>query len=795
MISSTVKITLRNISRYRLFSAVNIAGLTIGMSCTLLLLMYVANELSYETFHKNRKRVIRSSVDFGKGENRMRLAGAMSALGPALKEQLPEVEEAVRFRRASNSVFEVNDETFQEKRTFYADASIFSVFSYHLIRGEPDGALKEPMCCVLTESVAEKYFGSEDPVGRSLLLNGERPLQITGVSEDCPFNTHLRYDILISYASLEAMDLDPELAWKTFGRDLTYLLLRDRADIKGIEPKITAVVEANTNASFVERIGLNIQRLKDIYMTSDVLGDVGPKGNMAYVTIFSSVAFLILIIACFNFINLSTARSIQRLKEVGIRKVLGAKKFQLVRQFLGESIITATVAIGLGMILFEILYPALSTFLQNPIDPGQQNYRVLLFFIPLLIAVVGCFAGAYPAFFLSRTRPTEGMKSILPGTNRTIFRKTGVLAQFTLAIILIIGTTVIYTQIRFMLNSDLGFDKENVVLVNYPSKEEIVRPKYELIRDTFMKVPGIISVSGTYKAPGVRNTEKKMIARKGASSDESLMIQSVAVDFDYLQAMGLRIAEGRNFSRDFPADPNQSVLLNETAARQYDLSVGEIVSVPLRGGPRDFEIVGIIADFHVTTFRERIEPMLLYIYPDYFYLMAVRIHPENPSVVMSALEKAWHGLFPDLPFNATYLEDTYNDLYHPEKRVFQLLGLFSCLAVFVASFGLFGLVTYTSERRNKEIGIRKVLGATVSGVTFMLMKNFGKWVILSNLIAWPAAYFIMKRWLEDYAYRIDLEIWMFFLAALLILCITMITAGVQALRAALMNPAQSLRYE
>jgi len=798
MLKNYLKVALRNLSRTKIFSLINITGLAIGMAGTLMILMYVTNELSYENFHKNRKQIYRVSVEFGEKDNTMRFAAVMPALAPALVEEVPEVINAVRFERDEHALLEYEERKFNEQNFFFADPSVFEIFSFSMIKGSRQTALNDPFSTVITERAAQKYFGDEEPVGKSMIYNQKYPLNITGVIKNLPANTHLKCDFLVSYSSLETLGKTPEKPWNVFGDTYTYLLLKKGTSPSNLEQQIHNLLEKNTSESFAETIQFGLMKLSDIHLKSEVIVDLAPRGNLAYVYVFSSVALLVLLIACFNFMNLSTARSLKRIKEVGMRKVLGARRSQLVKQFLGESLVITLLSVFFAFVLFEILYPRLNDFLENSLSTGQQNFQYVFILIPAVVLVVGLLAGSYPAFYLSRYQPVQALTDrYAPLSSRSVFRKILVIAQFAMAVILIIGTTVIYKQLDFMKNSDLGFKKQNVVLVNFRPRHPQFKGKYSVMLDQFRQYSHVLSAAGAYTIPGRFSKETKTIQRKVETGIQQFSIQAISVDFDYVDAMGMEIIQGRNFSEEILTDGERGMLLNQEAVRQMNLAepLGEKFIVPGRGGQREMTVIGVVKDFHVYTLKKKIEPLMLYIHPDYFYTVAVRIRPEDTQGTLAFLEKTWKDIFPDSSFHYTFLEDAYHSLYTSEEKISQLLSLFSGLAVFVACLGLFGLASYMTEQRHKEIGIRKVLGAGVSGLVGLLSKDFTKSVLIANVFAWPVAYYARNRWLQNYAYRINLGVWMFVGAGLLVLAIALLTVSFQSIKAALANPVESLRYE
>jgi len=797
MIWNHFKVAIRHLLRSKVYSVINIFGLTIGITATLLILMYVANELSYENFHTQRKRIYRVEADFGLSGSKMRFAGVMPALAPALVEKVPDVENAVRLLLEYHAEFEVSEKHFDEQRVFFADPTLFDVFSITLLKGDKNRVLRQPFTMVITEKIAEKYFGDEDPIGKSLLFKKEYPVTVEGVIKDIPPNTHLRCEMIISLCSYESMGKALSLQqWSHVGEVYTYLLLKERRLPENLLESMDDVLREN-NSDFAKMITFRLMRLTDIHLKSDAIVDLGSKGNMLYVTVFSCVAFLTLLIACFNFMNLSTARSLRRMREVGMRKVLGAGRLQLIRQFLVESIILAAISVAFGLVLFELVYPVLDRFLGGESMIGHHNLKYLALFIPVIILFVGLLAGCYPAFSLSKYLPADSLaQRSAPTSKRSTFRKVLVMTQFSMTIILVVATIVIFRQLDFMENGDLGFQKENVVLIRLSSGNTDARSKYAVLKEKFSRHPGVAHVSGAHTVPGISSKETKTVWKPGAQ-DEPLTMQAIAVDYDYIETLGLDIIEGRNFSLDFPSDAEESILLNQEAVRRSSLRqpTGQSLMVSMKGGARLTKVVGVIRNFHVYSLKEEIDPLLLYINPEYFYNMIVRVHPGAPQGTMIDLQSIWKEVLPDAPFESQHLKDAYNRLYLSEEKAGQLFTFFSMLAIFITCLGLFGLVSFMAERRTKEIGIRKTLGASVPKVVSLLVKDFSRWVVASNIIAWPVAYYAVARWLQNYAYRIHIDVWVFFISGALTLIIALITVGFQAVKAASANPVETLRHE
>jgi putative ABC transport system permease protein len=798
MFKNYFKIAVRNLIRHKTFSFINIAGLALGIAGSLLMFVYVINELSYENFHQNKDQICRVAIQFGQSESSMKLAGVMPALGPALVEELPEVLNAVRFIRDTKATIEYGEKEFREQRFFFADPSVFDVFTFPLLGGEPKEVLKDPFHIVISEAMAYKYFGSEQAVGKLLRYKDQYEFQVSGIMKNIPANTHLKCDFIASYSSLETI-AKVEQPWNQFGQDYTYLLLQDDFSSSNLKEKIMFILQKNTNEQFASMFLFYIQPLDDIYLTSKMMGELDRTGNVTYVYLFSSLAILVLLIACLNFMNLSTARSFHRVKEIGLRKVLGAKRLQLVKQFLGEALIVTAIALVFSLLLFELFFPSLNRFLETKLV--VDYYHNLNFYLILIgiIVFVGLVAGLYPALFLSRYKPVDSLKGGFNyGSGSSVFRKSLVVIQFMISIFLIIGTFIVYNQLHFMRETDLGFNKENVVLISFHGSAQDMDNKYLALKNEFSKNSQVISVAGANMVPGLHNKEQQGIRLKDMQPDEMIMARFISIDYEYVQTLGLEIKQGRNFSEAFSTDASSSIIINEKAAKSFNLAdpVGYEIILPSRTGEiRLLKVIGVVKDFHIESLHNNIEPILLYINPNRFYTIALRIQPTNTQQTIQYLESVWKKLIPGQSFNYTFLDDTYNMLYNSEEKAGQMVTIFSFLAIYIACMGLFGLAAFTAEQRTKEIGVRKVLGASVSNIVQLLSKEFVKWVILANIIAWPLAWFVLNKWLENFAYRIDVSWWVFFLSGAIALFIALFTVSTQAIKAAIANPVDALKYE
>ncbi len=794
MLKNYLKIALRNLRKNKTYSFINIAGLAIGIAGSLLILVYVANQLSYESMHKNRDNIVRVNVKFGS----MTLAGAMPALGPAAADQIPEVKAAVRFRVDRSAKIKAGDKEFVERNFFFADSNVFKVFTFPLISGNKETALNNPESIVISQSLATKYFGNANPIGKTILYDDKYNFVVSAVMKNVPENTMLTCELIAPFdRAVEIQKLN--IGWTSFGDTYTYLLLRNGSSLDGLSKDLNQLLIKSVNQTFASMLQFKILKLKDVYFMSDAMGELTPTGNITSVYLFLSISFLVLLIACLNYVNLSTARSIRRSKEVGLRKVMGAHRGRLIGQFFGESLMITLISVALSLLIFEIANPVLNNYFDvklniNPL--GTLDFYIILCGV---ILFVGLLAGVYPAIILSKYNPINSLKAAnAPGSSSAALRKLLVAAQFAITIFLIACTAAIYKQINFMKNSDLGFNKDNVIIVDYPITKKEMQDNYQVIKQAFQSIPGVSDVSGAYTLPGINNKDEESFRLKGAPENDYKILQAIGVDYNFIPVLGLKIMEGRNFSKEFATDKEDAIILNETAVKKLGLKnpIGTEVFIPVgKGKEQEAKIIGVIKDFHVASFHQIIEPMFIYINPEYYYNIALRINPEYSASIISSLKKKWNEILPAAPFNYSFLSQTYDGIYESDAKEVTLFSIFSFLSIFIACLGLSGLVSYAVEVRTKEIGIRKVLGADLKSITVLLSKDFIKWTLLANVIALPLAYYAISKWLDDFAYKISIGISIFIISAVIVVMIALITVSIQAVKAAAANPVKSLRYE
>jgi len=792
MIKNYMKIALRNLIKHKAFSLINISGLAIGMACCLLIIIFVQDELRYDKFHAKADRIYRMVSE----ENQRGIIAnyplVFSGVPPILKNEFSEVMNFVRFDPRLNVLISSGDKKFYEERLFYADASVFEVFTFPLVKGDPETALKEPYSIVLTEKMAEKYFGGEDSMGRTLTIDNEHDYKITGILRKISRNSHIKFDFLASMATLEAQEprYGKMWAWNCY----SYLLLPEDYSYLDLVKKLPDFIRRHRGEKAAQSYTFSLQPLTSIHLHSHLAYEIEANGDIRYVYIFSAIAFFILLIACINFMNLSTARSANRAKEVGVRKVLGADRIRLAKQFLGESLFLSLMALPIAVALVELFLPAFNVMTGKELRIDYFGNSVVFIGLIGILLFVGIVSGSYPAFFLSTFRPSEVLKGKLrAGSRSSLFRKVLVVVQFTISIVLIAGTIIIYNQLDFIRNKKLGFVKEQVLVM--PASRSGIGQNYEAFKRELLQNPSVESVCGSTSLPSLLPTRSVFIP-EGIEEGEKLTLRNVLVDHDFIKTFGLEIMDGRDFSRSFATDTKEAFVINEAAVKEFgwDSAVGKRL-IDLEG-PKG-HVIGVVKDFHFRSKHQKIEPLVLSLLPSprYVYFVSVKIKYSNISGALAFLKSKWNAFSPGWPFEYFFLDDNFDKMYKSEDRLRQVFLTFTFLAIFIACLGLFGLAAFTAEQRTKEIGIRKVLGASVPGVVLLLSKEFIKWVLIANVIAWPVAYLAMGRWLENFAYRVSLGWGVFIAAAVLALGIALITVGFQAAKAALANPSDALRYE
>ena len=809
MLKNYLKIALRNLWKNKGFSAINIIGLSVGLATCLLIMLYVMDELSYDKYNEKADRIYRVDGDIQFGGNHFILAVAPEPMGPTLRKDFPQVEQYVRFRNYGGFLVKKGNENLQEDKVVYTDSTLFNVFTLPMIAGNAKTALKDPKSVVITERIAKKYFNTTDNVvGKTLTINDTGNLKITGVIKNVPTQSHFNFDLFVSMnGSLQSWEVNN---WVS-NNENTYIVLKKGADPKALEAQFDAMVEKYVGPQVISLLNIKMDEFKksgnydryiltpltSIHLYSDKVAELGANGSIQYVYIFSAIAIFILLIACVNFMNLSTARSSNRAKEVGVRKVLGSLRNNLIAQFLTESILISFIALVLALLLAWALLPYFNQIANKEIGIGLFSKSWLLPSLIVLMLLVGLLAGSYPAFYLSSFQPIVVLKGKLAGGfRRSWLRSSLVVFQFWISIVLIIGTMVIYNQLNYIQNKKLGFDRKQVLVLQ---NTDPLGSQAKAFKDEMLKIPGVQSATMTgYLPTSDWRSDSPLFPDASLDQKRAVSTQTWTVDENYIPTLGMEMAKGRNFSKQFLTD-SSGIIINEAAAKL--LGFTDPINKPLyylndikTKDIKTYHIIGVVKDFNYNSLRQTVTPLALFL-GNQTGKIALKINTTNIKGLIAQIENKWRAMVAGQPFSYSFMDEQFNNIYRAEQRISQISVTFAILAILIACLGLFGLVTYAAEQRIKEIGIRKVLGASVVNLVSMLSKDFLKLVTISALIAFPFAYWAMNKWLQDFAYRISISWWVFAVAGFAALAIALMTVSFQAIKAAIANPVKSLRTE
>jgi putative ABC transport system permease protein len=806
MLENYFKIAWRNLIKKATYSLINIFGLALGIACCLLIFMFVQDELSYDNYHANGDRIYRvthgsTSVDEANGGRPYPFwVWGNAPIGPRLLSEFPEIDKVVQFSGRADILLSKEDKLYQEEGIFFIDSTVFDVFSWELVKGDPKTALAAPYSMVLTETTARKYFGNEDPLGKSLTGSASsgrseaNDYVITGVMKDLPSNSHFRFNVLASMSTFKKSrpEVFDEWGYVDF---YTYFLVNEKFDRAAFEKKIPDFISRSLGRSD-SKYTIVIEPLKDMYLRSDAERQPGETGSLPNIYVFSVIGIFILVIAIINFMNLSTARSMERAKEVGIRKSIGAYRSSLIFQFLGESFIIVLLSMVVALLLVVISLPSMADLtgkvfmLQNLLD-----WQTIIVFVTGLV-LISIVAGSYPALALSSFGTVKVLKGVtnsnLGGAN---LRRILVVFQFSLSIALIAGTIIVYMQMNHLLDKDLGFDKERMLVIDY-NYDGAVNAKSEALRIEMESNPAILSAAFSRSVPGsyFPNAYTQIESKEGEIQGLAQPVFQVGMDF--IPHFGLKLVAGRSYSREFPADSGKALVINEAAAKQYGYTnPADIIGRKFKQWGREGEVIGVVKDFNFVSLHRVIEPLTLPLAPYESRYLSLKVKSEDLVRTVKEVEDIWRKFAPHRPFLYSFLDQDFNRQYQSDFIFRKLFTTFSCLAIFIACLGLLGLATYTAQQRTKEIGIRKVLGAEVTNIVMLLSKDFIMLVAVSILIATPVSWYYMNEWLQGFAYRMDIQPWIFVLAGLVAVAIALFTISFQSLRSAHMNPVSSLRSE
>ncbi len=807
MLKNYIKIALRNFLKHKGFSFINIFGLAIGVACCVLIVLFVLDEVSYDRYHEKADKIYRVGIRGFVNNNLFHGVVTCAPMAQTLVDEFPEVTAATRLQNPGFPVFRYKDKVFSEERVFWVDQAFFDVFTVPFIKGNPQTALAKPNTIVVTRSMALKYFGDEDPIGKNLNADKRRDYLVTGVVEDVPRNSHFHYDFLAALITYE----DSRSPIWVSNNYYTYVVLQKGASPEAFEAKLAELVKKYVGPQIEGALSITleqffasggkwdyfIQPLTGIHLHSHLDYELEPNGDITYVYIFSIIAIGILLVACINFVNLATARAANRAREVGIRKTVGSNRGQLIQQFLSETTIISFFAVLLALLAVQILLPLFNNLTGKELAvPYVQNVLT----IPLLLGLVlfiGILAGTYPAFFLASFDPVVVLKTEMSGrSKKSKMRNVLVVFQFTISIVLIVGTIIVSRQLSYIQNRNLGFNKEQIVIVK---KTDDIGNQVPAFRQELLKNPKVIDATNTSNLIGNEfgNSAYKLA---GATGEETHLLWTYRSDPYFVETYQIEMAAGRFYEEGRQAD-QQSAVINEAAVKDLGLTdpVGkQIVAIaPTPDRSLTFTIIGVMKNFHYKSLHHQINPLIVHLYgPEgRGRYVSVRIHSENIRETMAFIEDTWRKFASNQAFEYEFFDDHFARIYQAEQRTKKIFFYFSLLAIFIASLGLFGLAAFVAEQRTKEIGIRKVLGATESGIVFLLSRQFTKWVVLSNLFAWPIAYYFMQKWLQRFAYQTSISVWYFLFAFIVVLFVALLTVCYQTVKAAKSNPVELLRYE
>ncbi len=799
MFKNLLKISLRTIVKEKTYSILNIAGLTIGITCSMFLLMYILHELSYDRYHENARNIYRVVSNIKEPDNAFTWAVAQIPLAEELRDNYPEVKNAVRFFGTGRAQYKNGDKQFYEEEFYMADSTVFDMFSYKFLYGDPGTALDAPFSIVLTEKTAQKYFSDlHTALGQSIQnLQGEE-FKVTGILEDVPLNSHFLFDALISRSTRPGYTGN----WGGFGVS-TYVLLPEGYDLNKMYASLDKIIKEKVDPIFAEfgiTIKYELQPILDIHLYSKIQDEAEEGGDITYIYIFASVAIFMLIIACINYMNLATARSVNRAREVGVRKVMGSQRIQLIAQFITESVVIALIAMTISLLLIYALLPFFNDLANKSLPFSFILQAPVILSLLAIVLFVGIVGGSYPAFYLSGFSPVNVLKGkITARGGNALFRKFLVAFQFAISIFMLISTLVVFAQLQYMRNKDLGFVKERVVRLSL--NERALQDQAQVLVDRLKQTPEVASVGMASSSPGdgIGKLLLKVEDNDGKLTDRGVDLFSA--DYDFVKTMGMTIVEGRDFSRDIPSDTTFAVLVNESMVKRmsWDDPIGKKF-VFAGNGPNNTDIekrvVGVLKDYHQNSLYDPIEPLMILL-GKRDRLVFVRTVEGDVRQSIAAIGKAWKDIFPTYVFEYEFLDADFNSQYKADEKRSQIFTAFSGLTIIIACLGLLGLAAFTTEQRTKEIGVRKVIGATVGNLVVLVSKEFFILVGIGMVLAFPVAWYFTSNWLQNFAYRIELEKqWpVFIISALLAFIITLATVGFHVVRAASANPVKSLRDE
>lgn len=794
MLKNYFKVAWRNLVRHKGYSAINIIGLATGISACILIFLYVQDELTYERHFSQAGRIVRIISDVNFQGQVDKIARTPLPLAQALQQDYPEVEQTARLLPAPKQPLWIGEEAFTEENLIFADSTFFQIFDYDFVQGDRLTALHEPKTIVLSEELAVKYFGGAEQAMHQTVQFTRNPHKVTGVFRN-PGHSHLKASAFLSANTLRNTPQDN--GWLALGW-FTYVLLKEPGQQTALQDKLGDFYTRRVEPWFKENdlnasIAFSVQPLRDIHFATDYTYDLSPAGNRSYLYIFGFVAVFILLIACINYMNLATARSANRAREVGMRKVVGAQRLQLIWQFMGESVLMTVLALVFALGLVEMLLPVFNSLTDKSFSFRYFLDGPFLLVLGLIVVLVGVVAGSYPAFFLSGFKPVEVLKSDKgPQGNSTALRQALVVTQFTISLILIIGTLVVFSQMDYLKNKDLGFNKERILAIDLPGGDTTLHNKLQVIKTEFLQHPNIEKVSTTAYVPGEQTARLLTLIETAEGTMEEKGMPVMFVDYDFFELMGIQVVEGRNFQQEITTDLKGAFMVNEAAVEWMNWK--NPLGKKMQMADWDGKVIGVVKDFHYASLHNPLEPLVLAVAPETQGYLLARLQPTDMPATLRFIEEKWEAFAPRHPMEHFFLDENFDKQYRAEEKMLLVFGYFSILTILIACLGLYALASFTAEQRTKEIGVRKVMGASAASLVYLLTRDFARLVLIAATVAFPLAWYAMHRWLENFAYRIPISWWIFGLAVLLGLVVAVLSVGYQALKVAYANPVRSLKH-
>ena len=802
MFKNYLKIAFRNIIKQKAYSVINIFGLALGLTACILVGLYIWQDFSYDNYHQNRDRLYRLTTHTTDPAGNYSLLQSSARIAPAIKQEFPEIDKITRVYFADDSLLDYDRIKFYEKEVIFADEEFFDMFSYNTIMGNQDDFLKRKNTAVISQNLAHKYFGDVSPVGNVMKYNDKLDIEVVGVIEDVPVNSHFSFDIVITYSCLNNLSKASWLEnWHgTFG-SFTYVMLHQETNIELFQEKCGIFLTQKKEIDGITKHAVELQPIDSIHLHSEGDDDVNVHSSIKNVLILGSIALFILILACINFINLTTSRAIKRAREIGVRKVFGAYKGQLIGQFLGESILVTFIALGIALVIAELAQATFAQLIGTELIYNIFSNPIIILIVIASTLLIGIFAGMYPAFVLTKYQPSRVMKGNFgkSSSGSNLLRRGLVLFQFTISISLIIITLIINQQTSFMRNFDMGFEKDQVLILKTPTR---IGRNYDVIKRELELIPGVTATSASLGVPVMDSGYGTFLVPDLANEEHNFNIAIKSIDEDYLDFYEIPLLAGKRLSDMEGGDFRNLTVVNEATVKQLGFASNEEAlgnSYTIAFGDRDGrykpEIIGVVKDFHFKSMKSEVSPLLLMRWSGLYKEVSIKMSSQNMPETMKGIKELWENLYPNHPFDYTFLDEKINNLYKAEEKSYQVISIFSSIAILIACLGLLGLTFYTTEQRRKEIGVRKILGATIPNIIQSISAEFLKLVMIANMIAWPVSYLLVNKWLAGFPYKVEINIIVFITAGAIALGISLITIGYTVMRSATSNPIECIRYE